>query len=485
MKKYFLTLLLVLSLSFSVFGADTKITGLDADTAPDSADLVVTVDAVATTPVNKKTTIANLTKGLSLANFPAAANVVSLLSADNYAAIRALATDGIYAPVAQTFYFGTTQIAINRGSATLDIAGIGTISAGGGGFTVDADGDVVAKSFTATKVSGQAGASLLYEANSTDTNGMGWKGPASRASDLYLQFPDADPAANQMLLFPAPTTGTATAAWVTVPNGTPVGGTLGATANVIPKSSGTGAQTLAASGISEDGTTVNLGVLDLLTSGTIRGGVKTILMGTGATYTFSAVDAYGSMIIQDDADSATTINLPNYDPNATAGSTTKVKLGASFCVLTLSAFATIINPADDDKIRTSNGTLNALGATITGPATVGAYSCYLMTDAQATKGTASGATTDATGYVTTTTTVALDSAGTGTILAGDIITFIGDTTKYTVTSGDADVSGGGNITFTPGLAVALEASTHAITVVETGTGHWTQLGMNGAWPVTP
>jgi hypothetical protein len=234
-----------------------------------------------------------------------------------------------------------------------------------------------------------------------------------------------------------------------------------------------------------DATEVNFNTLDFVTSGTIRGGIKQILMGTGATYTFSAVDAYGSMIIQNDSDSATTVNLPDYDPNATARSTTKVKLGASFCVLTLSAYATIINPADDDKIRTTNGTLNGVGVTITGPATVGAYSCYVLTDAQSTKGTAADATTDATGYATTTTTVALASAGTGTILFGDIITFDGDATKYTVTAGDADVSDGGNITFTPGLVVAIETSAHAITVVETATGHWTQMGLNGAWPVTP
>ena len=89
------------------------------------------------------------------------------------------------------------------------------LSSGAGGFSVDADGDVIGKSFTSTKVSGAAGINLLYEANLTDTNGVGWKGPASRASDLYLQFSDADPAINQFMLFPAPTTGTSTAVWTT------------------------------------------------------------------------------------------------------------------------------------------------------------------------------------------------------------------------------------------------------------------------------
>lgn len=81
-----------------------------------------------------------------------------------------------------------------------------------------------------------------------------------------------------------------------------------------------------------------------------------------------------------------------------------------------------------------------------------------------TKGTASGATTDATGYAAGLKTVTLDSAGTGTIVAGDIITFAGDTQTYTVTSGDADVSNGGTISFSPGLKSAIPSSATAITV---------------------
>ncbi len=91
----------------------------------------------------------------------------------------------------------------------------GSVSFGSAGFTVDADGDVIGKSFTNPKVNGVAGASLLYEATTTETNGAGWMGPASRASDLYLQYSDADPAINQFMLFPAPTTGTSKYVWTT------------------------------------------------------------------------------------------------------------------------------------------------------------------------------------------------------------------------------------------------------------------------------
>jgi hypothetical protein len=83
-----------------------------------------------------------------------------------------------------------------------------------------------------------------------------------------------------------------------------------------------------------------------------------------------------------------------------------------------------------------------------------------------TKGTGASATTNASGYSVGDTVITLASAGTGTIVQGDVITFAGDTNKYVVASGDADVSGGGTITLTaPGLRKAIAASATAITVV--------------------
>lgn len=83
-----------------------------------------------------------------------------------------------------------------------------------------------------------------------------------------------------------------------------------------------------------------------------------------------------------------------------------------------------------------------------------------------TAGTAASATTDNAGYAVGATTITLASAGTGTIVAGDVITFAGDTNKYVVVSGDAAVDGGGTITIAaPGLRVAMSAATKAITVV--------------------
>lgn len=83
-----------------------------------------------------------------------------------------------------------------------------------------------------------------------------------------------------------------------------------------------------------------------------------------------------------------------------------------------------------------------------------------------TKGTAASATTNAAGYAVGATVITLAAAGTGTILAGDVITFAGDANQYVVTSGDADVSNAGTITLAaPGLRIAIPASTRAITVL--------------------
>lgn len=82
-----------------------------------------------------------------------------------------------------------------------------------------------------------------------------------------------------------------------------------------------------------------------------------------------------------------------------------------------------------------------------------------------TAGTAASATTSAAGFAVGTTSLALASAGTGTILAGDVLTFAGDTRKYGVITGDTDVSNGGTIVLNaPGIRTAMSAATKAITM---------------------
>ncbi|WP_240988073.1 P22 phage major capsid protein family protein [Cupriavidus taiwanensis] len=81
-------------------------------------------------------------------------------------------------------------------------------------------------------------------------------------------------------------------------------------------------------------------------------------------------------------------------------------------------------------------------------------------------GTGASATTNNAGYAVGATVITLAAAGTGTIVAGDVVTFAGDTNKYVVASGDTDVSNGGTITLAaPGLRKAIAASATAVTVV--------------------
>jgi hypothetical protein len=89
-----------------------------------------------------------------------------------------------------------------------------------------------------------------------------------------------------------------------------------------------------------------------------------------------------------------------------------------------------------------------------------------------TKGTGASATTDATGYAIGSTTLTLASAGTGTILSGDVVAFASENAgiNYVVGTGDADVSNGGTIVLNdPGLRLAMSAATKAITVGNTYT----------------
>lgn len=92
-----------------------------------------------------------------------------------------------------------------------------------------------------------------------------------------------------------------------------------------------------------------------------------------------------------------------------------------------------------------------------------------------TYGTAASATTNTTGYAKGATSITIASAGTGTIIAGDFISFAGDSRKYRVTAGDTDVSNGGTITIAaPGLIIPIPAVATAITVARPTSGAYTR-----------
>lgn len=78
-------------------------------------------------------------------------------------------------------------------------------------------------------------------------------------------------------------------------------------------------------------------------------------------------------------------------------------------------------------------------------------------------GTSANAVTTA-GHAVGITSIVLKAAGTGTIVAGDVITFAGDTNKYVVTTGAAAVSGATIVIAAPGLRQALPVGDKAITI---------------------
>ncbi len=83
-----------------------------------------------------------------------------------------------------------------------------------------------------------------------------------------------------------------------------------------------------------------------------------------------------------------------------------------------------------------------------------------------TKGTGASYTTDTAGYAVGATAITLIT-GTGTVLAGDSVTFAGDTNRYVVAAG---VAAPGTITLAaPGLRVAIAGSATAMTVGASAT----------------
>jgi len=79
-------------------------------------------------------------------------------------------------------------------------------------------------------------------------------------------------------------------------------------------------------------------------------------------------------------------------------------------------------------------------------------------------GTSANAVTTA-GHAVGSTSIVLKAAGTGTILAGDVITFAGDSNKYVVATGAGAVSGATIVLAAPGLQQALPVGDKAITIV--------------------
>jgi hypothetical protein len=139
-------------------------------------------------------------------------------------------------------------------------------------------------------------------------------------------------------------------------NSTPgtIGGTLGATTNVIPKANGTGTATLQASGITEDGTSVSIGALNLVSTGYIQGKIKIDSDANGEdNTTMAAAGMYGTLFI---ATGAGTWTLP-----------TAVQ-GMSMCLMSSGSAADLILDVQGTDTMRLKGTEDSAGDGITNAA---------------------------------------------------------------------------------------------------------------------
>jgi hypothetical protein len=117
------------------------------------------------------------------------------------------------------------------------------------------------------------------------------------------------------------------------------------------------------------------------------------------------------------------------------------------------------NEADDDSLLRRGTLLELMGFAVR-------ESAQIVT---AVSGTGASATTNAAGYAVGATVITLAAVGTGSVLAGDVITFAGDANQYVVKTGVGAVSAGVITLAAPGLRKAIPTSTTALTVVAAST----------------
>jgi len=113
-----------------------------------------------------------------------------------------------------------------------------------------------------------------------------------------------------------------------------------------------------------------------------------------------------------------------------------------------------VNSAGTDSILRQGVILDVAGMPIRESGQLGSH----------TKGTGAAYTTNTAGYAVGATSITLIT-GTGTVLAGDVVTFAGDTNKYVVATGIA--APGTIVLQAPGLQVAIPTSATALTVLAT------------------
>lgn len=135
----------------------------------------------------------------------------------------------------------------------------------------------------------------------------------------------------------------------------------------------------------------------------------------------------------------------------------------------------VLSPSNVERLRGKQNTLfkvNEAGSDeLLRTGAVGIVQGFAVGESRQTRtnvtvGTGAAYTTTAAGFAVGTTSIPIIT-GTGTVLAGDIVTFAGDTNQYVVATGVA--APGTIVLVEPGLQVAMSAATKALTIVAATT----------------
>jgi hypothetical protein len=185
--------IIVLALAFLVLqvfvasAADLKISALPTATSIATADITAIVTGMGSTPITKKITVANM-----FASF----------AADNDTSDNASITNKFITPAGLHYLMQHLTTITASGLGTF-----GTLSAGAGGFFVDADGNVIGKSYTVTKVNNIASSICWHNDNGTQTYGWCEEGPHAAtawANSITEVKPSTEPTYGQVLVAGTP-----------------------------------------------------------------------------------------------------------------------------------------------------------------------------------------------------------------------------------------------------------------------------------------
>jgi hypothetical protein len=375
-KWWLFPLLIFLIVGGTAYGADTKVTGLTADTAPTSDDLVMTVDDPGGTPVNKKATLANtITKAHGIAS----SKVVCIDGSGVMGGCSTL-TDTSYqsADATLTALAGLTiaDVSIIQGTGA-DAFSVLACTAANQIIGVNAAGDALecksslnvafrgATPEVLLRDSDAAGAADADEDAGSIKADMSTTTENAEVSDMWLTYFDGGTeqswiqwdASDSVLVMGVSTDASPPAAAVAGKERL-LWDFDTATDNEVAVSSDSGV------------TSINWGSLNLVTTGNILGAININSDSNGMSQAEmtaagpGSTGMYGTLFV---ATGAGTWNLP------------AAAAGMSFCMLVPTAAAVIINP-DDSDVLVYDGTADTAGHQISGGAADGDYICFIAID---------------------------------------------------------------------------------------------------------